>query len=69
MNVTWLPSGTMMSFGVATLFWIVMVVVFTAPAGVVVGVTGDATARPGCCRRCCCSRRTRPASAPARTPR
>ena len=44
MNVTWLPSGTMMSFGVATLFWIVMVVVFTAPAGVVVGVTGDGPA-------------------------
>jgi hypothetical protein len=34
----------MMSFGVATLFTIVIVVVFTAPAGVVVGVTGDGPA-------------------------
>jgi hypothetical protein len=45
-NVTWLPMGTMMSFGVTALFAIVIVMVATAPGGVVGGVVtgGDGVA-------------------------
>jgi hypothetical protein len=50
MNVTWLPSGTMMFFGVTALLAIVIVVVATAPGGVVGGVVtggeGDASLLP-----------------------
>ena len=41
MNVTWLPRATTMFFGVAVLLLIVMVLVVTAPAGVVLGLAGD----------------------------
>jgi hypothetical protein len=40
MNVTWLPRATMMFFGFTVLFVIVIVVVLTAPAGVVLGLVG-----------------------------
>ena len=40
MNVTWLPRATMMFFGLTVLFVIVIVVAFTAPDGVVLGLVG-----------------------------
>jgi hypothetical protein len=41
MNVTWAPRVTMMSFGLATLLVIVIVVARTAVDGVVDGEVGD----------------------------
>jgi len=41
MNVTWLPRATMMFFGDTTLPLIVIVVVLTAPDGVVAGLDGE----------------------------